>query len=183
MSGKYTPSAYGSTLQAMVATPASTTEDYLMKPGKACDGDEETAGATMLSVTAGLIESDGNGGVGRAQETVRIPRQIWRIVEALLENSAYQQPGLFVERGDESEVQGIQEAVDKGSELPEDCAHSMAEVRTCANTYPRRACLCLMTAENRSPVARGRSAVTNVRIRCHRSGMTIIHVSAETQPT
>lgn len=129
MSGKYARSVYGSTLQAMTATPASATETTCTVPGALCDGDKGMASATRCAaVTVGLIESGGGEGVGGVKEKIRIPRQLWRMVMALLEDSAYQQPGLFVEKGVELEVQGIQEAVDSGHDFPPHCAHSMVEV-------------------------------------------------------
>lgn len=104
--------------------PASTTEDTLH------DGDERMATAVCRgAVTVDLIESGVDGGVGGPNENVRIPRQLWRMVEALLERSAHQQSGLFVEKGVELEVRGIQEALQSGSEFPEHCSHSMVEVR------------------------------------------------------
>lgn len=132
MSGKYAPSVYGSTLQAM-------TNATSMNSGTVCDSDKEVARAACGGVVSvDLIESDGDGGAGGTKEKVRIPRQLWRMMEALLENSAFQQPGLFVEKGVELEVQGIQEAVDSGSGFPQHRAHSMAEVhkRAVELTYP-----------------------------------------------
>ena len=48
----------------------------------------------------------------------------------MLESPAFEQPGLFVEKGIDLEVRGIRRALDSGSEFPAHCAHSMAEV-TC----------------------------------------------------
>lgn len=57
------------------------------------------------------------------------PRQITRMVDALLQDGRCRQPGLFVEKGVEEEVRGIRGAVDSGVEFPPHCAHSMVEVK------------------------------------------------------
>lgn len=104
-----------------------------MSSTASCEGDDEglasSAACSCAAVTVDLIDSGGDGeGARGAKEKVRIPRQIWRMVEALLENGAHLQPGLFVEKGAELEVRGIREAVDSGLELPQHGAHSMVEV-------------------------------------------------------
>lgn len=120
----------------MTATLSSATEAVFANRGTVCErGDGLNWAASCGAVTVGLIEC-GDDGVGEAKEKVRIPRQLWRMVEALLENNAYQQPGLFVEKGLELEVQGIQEAVDSRSEFPPHGAHSMSEVRGSVATPP-----------------------------------------------
>ena len=120
MSGRYTPSAYGSTLQAMAAENPSTAYESNQEMARAASGG---------AVAVDLIEGGGDPEGGGARGKVRVPRQLWRMVETLLESRAFQQPGLLVEKGIELEVQGIQEAVDRGSGFPQHCAHSMAEVR------------------------------------------------------
>lgn len=133
-------SVHGSTLQAMTAAPPTTAEHTFTNPATACDGDEGIAGVGCRgAVTVGLIESGRGEVIDGANEKVRIPRQLWRMVEALMGSRAYQQPGLFVEKGVELEVQGIQEAIEGGSDFPEHCAHSMVEVRErAANLSPEK---------------------------------------------
>lgn len=49
------------------------------------------------------------------------------MVDALLRDSHYDQPGVFVDKGDGQEVMGIRAAVHTGTEFPPHCANSMVE--------------------------------------------------------
>lgn len=49
------------------------------------------------------------------------------MVDALLKDYHYDQPGLFVDKGNEQELLGIRAAVNTGAEFPPHCANSMAE--------------------------------------------------------
>jgi len=50
------------------------------------------------------------------------------MVTAMLQRSAYEQRGLFVEKGVDLEVREIRGALNSGADFPAHCAHSMAEV-------------------------------------------------------
>lgn len=62
------------------------------------------------------------------QAGVALPPQLRRLVDGLLQENRCQQPGLFVYKGVEQEVQGIREAIDSGADFPPHCTHSMIEV-------------------------------------------------------
>ncbi|CAM9572248.1 unnamed protein product, partial [Ectocarpus fasciculatus] len=151
VSGNYEASVYGSTLQAMMApkpTPATPNDaasnvarEGGLYGGRVGAGDddgarrhEETAaGHSSGAVTVPLVDADAGeeGGAGTrmssGQRTVRVPRQVWRMVDALLRDSHYDQPGVFVDKGDGQEVMGIRAAVHTGTEFPPHCANSMVE--------------------------------------------------------
>ncbi|CAM9247240.1 unnamed protein product, partial [Scytosiphon promiscuus] len=148
LGGKYAPSVYGSTLQAMAmgaattrsANPTTTSGGGV--PGKpvhtATRGavgqeapHEATADAVEGCITASLVDSERNVGGGKAtvsaEGTVRIPYPLWRMVDALLDEGRCDQAGLFVDQGVEQEVRGIREAVDTGARFPPHCGCSMVE--------------------------------------------------------
>ncbi|CBJ29438.1 conserved unknown protein [Ectocarpus siliculosus] len=155
VSGNYEASVYGSTLPAMMspkpisATLNSSTDAAsnvargggLYEGRRIGTGDDEgarrhegtAAGAISGSVTVPLVDADAGreDGAGArmssGQKTVRIPRQVWRMVDALLKDSHYDQPGLLVDKGNEQEILGIRAAVNAGAEFPPHCANSMVE--------------------------------------------------------
>ncbi|CAM9553714.1 unnamed protein product, partial [Ectocarpus sp. 12 AP-2014] len=155
VSGNYEASVYGSTLSAMVtpkpisATPNNSTDAAsnvargggLYEGRRIGTGDEEgarrhqgtAAGDSSGAITVPLVHADAGreDGAGprmsSGQKTERIPRQVSRMVDALLKDCLYDQPGLFVDKGSEQEILGIRAAVNTGAEFPPHCASSMAE--------------------------------------------------------
>ncbi|CAM9189144.1 unnamed protein product [Ectocarpus sp. 12 AP-2014] len=155
VSGNYEASVYGSTLPAMMtpkpisATLNNSTDaaSNVARGGGHYEGrhigtgDDEgarlregtAAGDSSGAVTVPLVDADARreDGAGprmsSGQKTVRIPRQVWRMVDALLKDSHYDQPGLFVDNGNEQETLGIRAAVNTGAEFPPHSASSMVE--------------------------------------------------------
>ncbi|CAM9717188.1 unnamed protein product [Ectocarpus sp. 4 AP-2014] len=155
VSGNYEASVYGSTLSAMMtpkpisvtlnnSTDAATNEARrggLYEGLRVGTGDDDVArrhegteaGDSGGAVTVPLVDADAGGedgagaGMSSGQKPVRIPRQVWRMVDALLKDSHYGDPGFFVDKGNEQEILGIRAAVNTGADFPPHCANSMLE--------------------------------------------------------
>ncbi|CAM9194753.1 unnamed protein product [Ectocarpus sp. 8 AP-2014] len=207
VSGNYEASVYGSTLQAMVTPkPTSATLNNstdaasnvargggLYEGRRIGTGDDEgarrhegTAAAdgsgavTVPLVDADAGREDGAGArMSSGQKTVRIPRQVWRMVDALLKDARYDQPGLFVDNGNEQEILGIRAAVNTGAEFPPHCANSMVEASLhtalvallgslSSSVIPESACAAVSEAVAELDVEERASALMGVMTTLHR---------------
>ncbi|GKY94005.1 hypothetical protein MPSEU_000367300 [Mayamaea pseudoterrestris] len=65
----------------------------------------------------------------RAPATLCIPKELWRIIDAIYENGLYT-PHLFTEVGILEEIAQIRECLDTGTRFGEFCIHSYAETLT-----------------------------------------------------
>ena len=95
-------SAYGARLEALVA---------LAGPARVRGGGAEAG-------IAGIAEAEGGAAAGGPAALLTIPKEMWRLVDALQRGELFGQPGIFRVPGDEAEVAKVRVALDTGSVLP-----------------------------------------------------------------
>lgn len=112
----YARSCFGMSLEQLVCT---------MQPIRSLPipGDE-----SML-----IPESSGQGGSPRESSMVHmsIPKELWRLVDALWQGGGMKERELFSSNAETGEVERIRECLDTGDDLPPCSAHSIAECIVC----------------------------------------------------
>mmetsp|Transcript_4471 Transcript_4471/g.10088 ORF Transcript_4471/g.10088 Transcript_4471/m.10088 type:complete len:903 (+) Transcript_4471:187-2895(+) len=105
VSAKYARSSFGMSLQELVLTP-------------------QPVATTLLPVDRyNLPPPQAVGAVAQMD----IPKELWRLVDALWSGGALQEKDLFNSKGDAAEVAAIRGSLDSGEPLPSCSAHSVCE--------------------------------------------------------
>ena len=110
-------SCYGVSLEELVSTQEPMRQTHLPAHRKGRDADESTSS---------VIASDARGG-----QKLGIPKELWRLVDALWNGKALLEKDLFQAPQDPSEVAAKREALDCGLDFPHGCTpHAYLEALT-----------------------------------------------------
>jgi phosphatidylinositol-bisphosphatase len=109
---EYERSCFGMLLEELLYTPGPVRETSPIeyRPGKNNEIDESTILNNILTDTK-----------------LSIPKELWRLVDALWSTGAIRETDLFVTEGNPDEVKAIRESLDTGTDFPVCSAHSIVE--------------------------------------------------------
>ena len=109
---EYERSCFGMLLEELLYTPGPVRETTPIeyRPGKQSEIDESAILSNILTDTK-----------------LSIPKELWRLVDALWSTGAIREADLFVTEGIPQEVMAIRECLDTGTDFPQCSAHSIVE--------------------------------------------------------
>jgi len=124
ISGNYAPSSFGMQLEELSVNPEP------IRSIKEKDAESVSSESTKTTETSRAERRDAGDGelASVRKQQLQIPKEIWRLCDALYTNHLLGTEGLFIKSGIPSEMSSIRESLDTGTEFAPCSPHSTAAV-------------------------------------------------------
>ncbi|KAI9918453.1 hypothetical protein PsorP6_011959 [Peronosclerospora sorghi] len=129
VSGQYATSCFGTSVEQLVASvePMRYTKLTTVRSPTTASVFSVWAGGAASSNARAFLGPAGPTPASSPEPSLQIPKELWRMVNDLLEHFLHE-TNLFVEAGRKAELVQLREALDTGAPFPSHAGYSMAEL-------------------------------------------------------